>query len=205
MKKEFYSCNEEQICIPIPENYRDCLTLVKSDYFRKLGFYPSLLSIALDLINPFKNSILFWLRFSSIKRGGICRIMYNINSIIHQVQIPPETKIGYGFYIGHGICIVINSGTVIGNNVNISQFLNIGTNHNTPAVIGDEVYIGPHVCVVEDVNIGSKSTIGAGAVVTKNVPKCATVVNVPSKVINYDNPCRYICHKVDCNFVFKEY
>lgn len=70
MKKEFYSCNEEQICIPIPENYRDCLTLVKSDYFRMLGFYPSLLSSVLDLINPFKNSILFWLRFSQINGGG---------------------------------------------------------------------------------------------------------------------------------------
>lgn len=34
MKKEFYSCNEEQICIPIPENYRDCLTLVKSELFQ---------------------------------------------------------------------------------------------------------------------------------------------------------------------------
>lgn len=46
------------------------------------------------------------------------------------IQIPRTTKIGYGFYIGHGIGIVINSGTVIGNNV--SQFLSIGTNELLP-------------------------------------------------------------------------
>ena len=65
-------------------------------------------------------------------------------------------KLGYGLYIGHGVAIVINPGTIIGNNCNISQCLTIGTNHNTPAVIGDNVYIGPGVCIVEDVRIGNK-------------------------------------------------
>lgn len=55
------------------------------------------------------------------------------------VEIPPGTKVGYGLYMGHNMCIVINEGTIIGNNVNISQFLNIGTNENTPAIIGDIV------------------------------------------------------------------
>ena len=103
-----------------------------------------------------------------------------------------STKIGYGFNIGHKICLVVNSGTIIGNNVNISQFDNFGTNHKTPAIIGDNVYIGPHVCLVDDVKIGSNATIGAGAVVTKDVPENATVAGVPAKVLNYDNPGRYI-------------
>ena len=88
--------------------------------------------------------------------------------------------------------MVVNGGTVIGNNVNLSQFLNIGTNHETPAIVGDNVYIGPHVCVVEDVKIGCNSTIGAGAVITRDVPKNATVAGVPAKVLNYNNPGRYI-------------
>lgn len=81
--------------------------------------------------------------------------------------------------------MVINSGTIIGNNVNLSQFINIGTNHNTPAVIGDNVYIGPNVCIVEDVKIGNNSCIGAGAVVIKDVPEKSTVAGVPAKVISY--------------------
>lgn len=103
-----------------------------------------------------------------------------------------STKIGYGFNIGHKICLGVNSGTIIGNNVNISHFDNFGTNHKTPAIIGDNVYIGPHVCLVDDVKIGSNATIGAGAVVTRDVPENATVAGVPAKVLNYDNPGRYI-------------
>lgn len=102
------------------------------------------------------------------------------------IQIPRTTKIGYGFYIGHGIGIVINGGTVIGNNVNVSQFLSIGTNKRTPAVIGDNVYIGPNVCIVENVHIGNNTTIAAGAVV-KDVPEGATVGGVPAKVLNYND------------------
>lgn len=115
--------------------------------------------------------------------------------IKYGIQIPRTTKIGYGFYIGHGVGIVINGGTIIGNNVNISQFLSIGTNKRTPAVIGDNVYIGPNVCIVEDVHIGNNATIGAGAVVIKDVPDDATVVGVPAKVISYNNPGRLIHNK----------
>jgi serine O-acetyltransferase len=79
--------------------------------------------------------------------------------------------------------IVINSGTVIGQNCNISHFLSIGTNHQTPATIGDNVYIGPHVSIVEDVHIGNNVKIGAGCVVTKDIPAHATAVGVPNRNI----------------------
>jgi len=101
-------------------------------------------------------------------------------------------KIGYGFYIGHGTSMVINSGVIIGNNVNLSPFLNIGSNHKKPAIIGDNVYVGPHVSIVEHVRIGNNATIGAGAVVTRDVPEGATVAGVPAKVLNYNSPGRYV-------------
>ena len=112
-------------------------------------------------------------------------VMHRRLSVKYCIQIPRTCRIGCGFYIGHGIGIVINGGTVIGNNVNISQFLTIGTNRNTPAVIGDNVYIGPNVCIVEDVHIGNNASIGAGAVVVKDVPENATVAGVPAKVVSY--------------------
>lgn len=118
--------------------------------------------------------------------------MYEWQSRKTQVQIPASVKIGYGFFIGHEICIVINEHSIIGNNVNVSQFMNIGTNYKTPAIIGDNVYIGPNAALVEDVKIGSNSTIGAGAVVTKDVPENATVAGVPAKVLNYNNPGRFV-------------
>lgn len=114
--------------------------------------------------------------------------MHHHLSIKYGIQIPSRTKIGRGFYIGHGVGIVINGGTTIGNNVRVSQFLSIGTNHRTPAVIGDNVYIGPGVCIVEDVKIGNNAIIGAGAVVVKDVPDNATVAGVPAKIISMRDP-----------------
>lgn len=198
MKIEKYNLESSQVCIPIPENYKDCLTLIKSDRYRKTGKELSSMSVILNGLKHFNSDILFWFRLSQYKKGilwAICRLMYAHVSQRYQIQIPASTKIGYGLTLGHRTCMVINGGTIIGNNVNLSQFINIGTNHKTPAIIGDNVYIAPHVSIVEDVKINNNATIGAGSVVTRNVPENATVAGVPAKVLNYDNPARYILHR----------
>lgn len=62
-------------------------------------------------------------------------------------DIPAETQIGKGFYIGHFGGIVISPKAVIGKNVNISQGVTIGLNprgrNKGYPTIGDNVYIGP--------------------------------------------------------------
>lgn len=194
MKIECYKLNENDVRIPVPENYRDCVILIKSDYYRMNAREKNFFAIAIKTFFPFKSSVLFWRRMCSY-RGilfPLFYLMYKLACAKSMVEIPLSAKIGYGLYIGHGKCMIVNGGTIIGNNVNLSQFLNIGTNHKTPAIIGDNVYIGPHVCLVEDVKIGNNSTIGAGAVVTRDVPPNATVAGVPAKVLNYNNPGRYI-------------
>lgn len=143
----------------------------------------------------------FWLRLASKPNPlyYVAKWMHYRLSRKYGIQISPSMKLGYGLYIGHGVAIVINPGTIIGNNCNISQCLTIGTNHNTPAVIGDNVYIGPGVCIVEDVRIGNNVTIGAGSVVVKDLPDNATVAGVPAKVLNYNNPGKYITNKYCVN------
>ena len=201
MKTEYYELAGKKLCIPIAESYSDCMILIKSDRFRLTGKMESTLSILFHSIKPFSSTLLFWLRLSSYKGFlyPFCRFMYERVSKKAQVQISPFTKIGYGFYTGHNICMIVNGATVIGNNVNISQFLNIGTNHNTPAIIGDNVYIGPHVSIVGNVKIGSNSSIGAGAVVTKDIPDNATAAGVPAQVLNYNNPGRYVGNRYKYN------
>lgn len=103
------------------------------------------------------------------------------------IDMPIGTKIGYGLYLGHQMCIVINHRTIIGNNVAISQFVNIGTSHEKGAVIHDGVYLAPSVCVVENVELGYNSTVGAGAVVVKDIPECGVAVGVPAKVVKTRN------------------
>lgn len=123
--------------------------------------------------------------------GGVLWILRNRK----QLDIPRNTKIGYGLYIGHGGPVVINPSTIIGNNCNLSQFTTFGSNESHAATVGDNVYIGPNVCVVEDVKIGSNVTIGAGSVVTKDIPDNATAAGNYAKVLNYNNPGRYIKNK----------
>jgi len=127
----------------------------------------------------------FWMRLASV--NGLIGIFSKL--VLHHlqskfgIQIHSSSKIGGGFYIGHGVGIVIHPLTIIGKNVNVSQFSTIGSNHNTPAVVGDNVYIGPGVCIVEDVHIGNNAVIGAGSVVTHDVPEYSVVAGVPAKVL----------------------
>ena len=194
MKTEVYDLNGKQIRIPIAESYKDCMTLIKSDRYRISGKKESTLSVIWHSVMHSESSLQFWLRLCQYKGWltPLFKVIFFHSKRKANVLMFTSTKIGYGFNIGHKICLIVNSGTIIGNNVNISQFDNFGTNHKTPAIIGDNVYIGPHVCLVDDVKIGSNATIGAGAVVTRDVPENATVAGVPAKVLNYDNPGRYI-------------
>lgn len=54
-------------------------------------------------------------------------------------------------------------------------------------VIGDDVWIGGHVIILPGVHIGNGAIVGAGAVVTKDVPQYAVVGGNPAKVIKYRN------------------
>ena len=114
-------------------------------------------------------------------------VIWNLQKRYH-IQINPKIKVGYGFYIGHGVGVIINYNAIIGNNVNVSQFTTIGIKDGKCATIGDNVYIGPSVCIVGGVTIGNNSAIGAGAVVTKDVPENVTFVGVPAKVLSFENP-----------------
>lgn len=195
MRKEKILLNCDcYIDIPFPEGYKDCLLLIKSDNYRVVGKMESTKTILLKNIRHFDNSVLFWFRLCQY-RGTLFRFFCFIFNIVcrrSNIYLPPMTRIGYGFELGHGMSIVVNGGTIIGNNVSLSHFISIGTNHETPAIIGDNVYIGPNSCLVENVSIGNCATIGAGAVVTKDIPSNATAVGSPAKVINYNNPGRYI-------------
>ena len=54
--------------------------------------------------------------------------------------------------------------------------------------IGNDVWIGTRVIIMSGVKVGDGAVIGAGAIVTKDVPPYAVVVGVPAKVIKYRFP-----------------
>lgn len=54
-----------------------------------------------------------------------------------------------------------------------------------PTRIGDRVWIGANVTILKGVIIGNDVIVGAGSVVTKDVPDKAIVVGIPAKVIKF--------------------
>ena len=72
-------------------------------------------------------------------------------------------------------------GAIIGKNVRVnSSSIFLG---NGGLIIGDDVWIGTRAIILPGVTIGNGVIIGAGAVVTKDVPDYAIVGGVPARVI----------------------
>lgn len=174
---------------------------IKSDLYRYYGnTYFKNFIIAFFLNRGF--NFMFWFRLAQSNIffvSSLAKLFVFMKRRFYKIDIPVQTKIGFGFYIGHGGPIVVNPTTVFGNNCNVSQFTSIGSNMNQAAEIGDNVYIGPNVCVIENVKINNNVTIGAGSVVTKNIPENATVVGNYAKVLHYNNPGVFIQNKVVIN------
>lgn len=197
MEYKNFKINDETIIIPIPQNYSDCIELICSDYYRVKGKKASFIKLWIATLHNYCFRYNFWLRLSSYKGifFPLCKWMHNRCFLKTGINISPQTPIGYGLYISHGFGIIINPTAVLGNNVNISQFLTIGSNEGKAAVIGNNVYIGPNVCIVENVIVGSNSCIGAGAVVTKNISMGMTAAGVPAKAIGENKHSNYILNK----------
>ena len=106
-------------------------------------------------------------------------------------------KIKIGDYCGFsGVSIVADNSVEIGNNVMVGANTIIGDRdghpeklHTVPSkiYIGNNVFIGMHCKVMKGVSIGENSIVGAGSIVTKDIPKNVVAVGVPCKVIKTIN------------------
>lgn len=104
-------------------------------------------------------------------------------------------KIGKNFYSNHNLCILDAGHVEIGDNVFIGPNVGIYTSSHPlevelrnkgletaeKIVIGNNVWIGGNVVILPGVTIGDNVTIGAGSVVTKDIPNDS---------LAYGNPCR---------------
>lgn len=97
---------------------------------------------------------------------------------------------GGGIYIIHGFGTRIRA-KKIGKGCKFRQLTTIGTKaENLPfsvPTIGNNVEFGTNVIVCGDITIGDNVTIGAGSVVTKNVPSNTIVAGNPAKIIRWKN------------------
>lgn len=166
---------------------------IKSDLYRCYGKI-DIITFCRGMIEDPGFNYMFWLRMCQM--GGLRKLLalpiHKWKRTFGKINIGYRCQIGYGLYIRHGGPCVVSDSAQIGNNCNLSQFVTIGSNEGKAATIGDNVYIGPNSCIVEDILVGDSVTIGAGTVVVKNVPPNATVVGNPAHIANFDEPGRFV-------------
>ncbi|MBQ7526015.1 MAG: sugar O-acetyltransferase, partial [Abditibacteriota bacterium] len=107
------------------------------------------------------------------------------------------THIGKNVYANFNLTLVDDTDIYIGDNVLIGPnvVLDAGTHpvapeyralqyqYNLPVRIGNNVWIGANSVVLPGVTVGNGSIIGAGSVVTKDVPENVIAAGVPCKVL----------------------
>lgn len=103
------------------------------------------------------------------------------------IEIHPGATIGEGFFIDHGMGVVIGETTEIGKNVTLYQGVTLGGTGKEKGkrhpTIRDNVVISADATILGPIEIGENSRIGAGAVVIQSVPPNSTVVGVPGRVV----------------------
>jgi galactoside O-acetyltransferase len=107
-----------------------------------------------------------------------------------------HVHIGDGFYANFNLVLVDDVDIYIGNNVMIAPNVTIsltghlvhpdlrrgGTQFSVPVRIGDDVWIGSNVVILPGVTIGNNSVVGAGSVVTRDIPENVVAVGNPCRV-----------------------
>jgi len=120
------------------------------------------------------------------------RLVSHISRFLTGIEIHPGAKIGEGFFIDHGMGVVIGETSEIGDNVTIYQGVTLGgTSHQKTKrhpTLGNNVIVGVGAQLIGAITIGDNTKVGAGSVVVTSVPANATVVGVPGRVVAIRNP-----------------
>lgn len=103
------------------------------------------------------------------------------------IEIHPGATIGPGFFIDHGMGVVIGETTEIGADVTIYHGVTLGgtslAKGKRHPTLGDRVVVGTGAALLGNITIGEDCRIGANAVVVKSVPPNSVVVGVPGQIV----------------------
>jgi len=167
------------------------------------NLFPKIINRLLTIFSEFCLLILRIVGF--IPFHFIRRIIYQISGIkipfsstVHlgaNFFKPSGISIGQNSIIGYGVFLDGRGGLTIGSHVDVASQVLIYTNEHdinspsfgnsfAPVVIKDYVFIGPRTIILPGVTIGRGAIVGAGAVVTKDIPDFEIWGGVPAKKIS---------------------
>ena len=120
------------------------------------------------------------------------RFVSHLGRFFTGIEIHPGAKIGRGFFIDHGMGVVIGETAEIGENCTLYHGVTLGgtswAKEKRHPTLADNVVVGAGAKVLGPFQVGSNSKIGANSVVIKEVPPSSTVVGVPGRVVFSEGP-----------------
>ena len=120
----------------------------------------------------------------------LARVISQKNRFMTGIEIHPGATIGNGFFIDHGMGVVIGETAEIGENVLIYHNVTLGgvslEKKKRHPTVGNNVVIATGAKILGAITIGDNAKIGANAVVLKDVPPDSTVVGIPGRVVVRD-------------------
>jgi serine O-acetyltransferase len=120
-------------------------------------------------------------------RIDLALLLQSESSNALQVSIHPSASIGTQVFLDHATGIVVGAFATIGDEVTIMQNVTVGRMAENPQAaprIGKGVLLASGATVLGDISIGDFAKIGAGSVVTADVPAGCTAVGVPARLTN---------------------
>ncbi len=148
-----------------------------------------------SVANRIRSGLYFSLRCSWVRRRGMVRIPWSVD------LWSPHRDISLGDRVQFGRGCIVHCDTAIGNSVLLARNVAIiGRNDHRIDLVGktiwdsprgdtlkvfieDDVWIGHGSIILSGVRIGRGSVIGAGSVVSRDVPRYSIVCGVPARVI----------------------
>jgi sugar O-acyltransferase (sialic acid O-acetyltransferase NeuD family) len=125
-----------------------------------------------------------------MSRGGHLQSVQHPQSIVSpSAHIAPGCAILAGAIVGPraslGRSTIVNHGAVVDHDCSLSDYVNIcpGVCVGGSAKLSEGVYLGLNASVIQGVNIGAWTKVGAGAVVLSDLPDHVTAVGVPARIL----------------------
>ncbi|MDQ6965204.1 MAG: serine O-acetyltransferase [Mariprofundales bacterium] len=117
----------------------------------------------------------------------LARWIMHVTRWMTGIEIHPGATIGRGFFIDHGMGIVVGETTDIGDGVTLYHGVTLGgttwRKEKRHPTLQDGVIVGAGAKVLGAITIGKQSRIGSNSVVLRDVPAHATVVGIPGTVV----------------------
>ncbi|MCX6344631.1 MAG: serine O-acetyltransferase [Armatimonadetes bacterium] len=118
------------------------------------------------------------------------RLISQTTRLFTGIEIHPGAAIGKGFFIDHGMGVVIGETAEIGDNCLLYHGVTLGgvslEKKKRHPTLGNNVVIGAGAKILGAITLGDNVQVGANAVVLKDVPANSVVVGIPGRVVLYD-------------------